>query len=133
MSEMSELDPLQERPANRTHPERGRMLPGIAGIALFMLVFTLANVFGALSNVFGTGRGKYGALALCTMLAVGIFGLLRMRRWGWAMVMAGAILLFAGDTFYFTQTHAPQFLIRGLFELVFFLYLVRPDVRDRMV
>jgi hypothetical protein len=115
-----------------TTQEKGKMLPGIAGIAMFLLFLTLVNVYGALNNVFGTGRGKYGVLALCTMLVAGVFGLLRMRRWGWAMVLAGTLLLFAGDMFFFRNTHAPFFLIRGFFELVFFLYLVRPEVRDRM-
>ena len=59
------------------------MLPGVAGICLFMLVLTMVNAFAALSNKFGVGTSKYGVLGLCTLLAVGVFGLLRMRRWGW--------------------------------------------------
>jgi hypothetical protein len=112
--------------------EKGKMLPGVAGIALFMLFLTLVNVYGALTDTFGTGRGKYGVLALCTMLVAGVWGLLRMRRWGWAMTLAGTLLLFAGDMIFFRTTHAPFFLIRGFFGLLFFLYLVRPEVRDRM-
>ena len=65
------------------------MLPGVAGICMFMLVLTMLNAFAALSNRYGTGTGKYGVLALCTMLAAGIFGLLRLKRWGWALILAG--------------------------------------------
>jgi hypothetical protein len=110
----------------------GQMLPGIAGICLFMLFLTLMNVFGALRNAFGMGVTKYGVLALCTLLVIGIFGLLRMRRWGWALVLAGCVMLFTGDFFFFEKTHSGFFLIRGLFSLVFFLYLVRDEVRSRL-
>jgi len=110
----------------------GQMLPGVAGICLFMLFLTLMNVFGAMRNTFGMGLAKYGVLGLCTLLVAGIFGLLRMRRWGWALVLAGCVMLFSGDFFFFEKTHSGFFLIRGLFSLVFFLYLVRDEVRSRL-
>jgi hypothetical protein len=110
----------------------GGMLPGVAGICLFMLFMTMMNAFGALRNAFGSGAGKYGVLTLCTLLIVGIFGLLRLRRWGWALVLAGCLTLSLGDLFYFRRTHVAFFLVRGLFAMVFFLYLVRPEVRGRL-
>ena len=112
---------------------KGRMLPGIAGIALFLLFFTLINVFAALTGRFGTGSGKTGVLALATMLVIGLFGLLRMRRWGFAIVLAGSLLLSAGYFYIFRATHQLPAMVQGLFMLLFFLYLVRPEVRDRMV
>ncbi len=112
---------------------KGKMLPGVAGIAMFLLFLTLMNVFGALRNAFGNGRGKYGVLVLCTMLVAGLFGLLRMRRWGWSLVLGGSLLLSAGYMYVFTLAHQPFYLVQGFFMLLFFLYLVRPEVRDRMV
>jgi hypothetical protein len=108
------------------------MLPGVAAICMFLLFLTMVNVYGALIGGFGTGWGKYGVLTLCTMLTVGIFGLLRMQRWGYSLVMAGCVLLAVGDFYYFTRSHVAFFLLRGLFEMVFFLYLVRTEVRDRL-
>ena len=108
------------------------MLPGVAGIAMFMLLLTMINAFAALRGTFGDGRGKYGALALCTLLAAGVFGLLRLRRWGWALVLGGCVMLCAGNLFVFQRTHGAPFLVQGLFALVFFLYLVRTEVRDRL-
>jgi drug/metabolite transporter (DMT)-like permease len=108
------------------------MLPGVAGICMFMLVLTLINAFAALQGKFGTGGGKYGVLALCTLLAAGVFGLLRLRRWGWALVLGGCLTLCAGNLFVFHKTHVAPFLVQGLFALVFFLYLVRTEVRDRL-
>jgi hypothetical protein len=124
MSESDAVKKLEERAHG--------MLPGVAGICLFMVVLTLMNAFAALEGKFGTGRGKYGVLALCTLLAAGIFGLLRMRRWGWALVLGGCLTLCTGNLFVFEKTHAGPFLLQGMFALVFFLYLVRTEVRDRL-
>jgi len=105
----------------------------VAAFAVLLLFLSTVIVFGAVLNAFGTGAPKYGILALCTMLVAGIFGLLKMRRWGWAIVLAGCLLLTAGDAWVFHRTHAAFFLVRSFFMLVFFLYLVRPEVRDRML
>ena len=108
------------------------MLPGVAGISLYMLVLTMVNAFAALTGKFGVGSAKYGVLALCTLLAAGVFGLLRLRRWGWALVLGGCLTLCLGNLFVFEKTHAGPYLVQGLFALVFFLYLVRTEVRDRL-
>jgi len=110
----------------------GRLLPGVAAICMFMLVLTMINAFAALTNRYGTGNGKYGVLAICTLLAAGVFGLLKMTRWGWALVLAGCLTLFLGNLFVFQKTHAAPFLVQGAFALVFFLYLVRAEVRERL-
>jgi lysylphosphatidylglycerol synthetase-like protein (DUF2156 family) len=124
MSETNEVKKLEARAHG--------MLPGVAGICLFMVVLTTINAVAALRGSFGVGTGRYGVLALCTLLAAGVFGLLRMRRWGWALVLAGCLTLCLGNLFVFEKTHAGQFLLQGLFALVFFLYLVRTEVRDRL-
>ena len=113
--------------------EKGKMLPGVAGIAMFLLLLTLLNVFAALNGVFGVSYGKYGVLALCTILVAGLFGLLRMKRWGHAVALAGCLLLSASYFYVFSRVHQVPSLVQGFFMLVFFLYLVRPEVRDRMV
>lgn len=138
------MDPLPDEPQtnNETRPEptpaanrtavHGQMLPGIAGICMFLIFMVMVNVYAALNGAFGSGRAKYGFLALCTLLAVGIFGLLRLTKWGWAMVTAGCLLFAAGDFFYYSRTHVAFFFVRALFVLVFFLYLIRPETRDRL-
>jgi hypothetical protein len=108
------------------------MLPGIAGICMFMIFMTMVNVYAALHGAYGSGVAKYGILALCTLLATGIFGLLRLTKWGWALVTAGCLLFAAGDFFYFSKTHSGFFLVRGLFVLLFFLYLARQETRVRL-
>ncbi len=117
--------------ARPTQP-RGVLLPGVAGIAMFLLVLAMLNTFAALRGVYGVGGSRYGVFGVCTLLDVGIYGLLRMRRWGWAIVTAGALLLAVGYMFLFTRTHVGPFAVQSLFGMVFFLYLVRPEVRDRL-
>jgi hypothetical protein len=129
---MSEMDGTERDEVKRLQARAHGMLPGVAGICMFMLVLTLINAFAALQGKFGAGGGKYGVLALCTALAAGVFGLLRLRRWGWALVLAGCLTLSLGNMFVFHKTHVAPFLVQGLFALVFFLYLVRTEVRDRL-
>jgi len=111
---------------------KGQMLPGIAAIAMFMIFMTMINVYAALHDAYGAGPAKYGILTLCTLLAVGLFGLLRLRKWGWALVTAGCLLFASGDFYLVSRTHAGFFFVRGLFVLLFFLYLIRTEVRDRL-
>ena len=125
-------DEVEGRRAGVAAAAKGMLLPGVAGIAMFLLLLALLNTFAAVQGVYGPGRGRYGVLAVCTLLVVGVFGLLRMRRWGWAIVTAGALLLGAGYLLLFTRTHAAPMLVQALFGFVFFLYLVRAEVRDRL-
>lgn len=124
MSDPNEIRKLQAR--------AGGMLPGIAGICMFMIFMTMLNAFAALNGTFGPGRVKYSVLAICTLLAVGVFGFLRLKKWGWAIVTAGCLLLSSGDFYFFERTKTGFFLIRALLVLVFFLYLVRSSVRERL-
>jgi hypothetical protein len=111
---------------------KGRMLPGIAAICLYLIIMTTANVYAGLTGVYGHGLAKYGSLALCSLLAAGIYGLLRLQKWGWALVTAGCLLFATGYFFYFSKMHAGFFLVQGLFGLIFFLYLIRQETRERL-
>ncbi|HEU4637131.1 MAG TPA: hypothetical protein VFS41_13185 [Edaphobacter sp.] len=121
-----------EQEIRRLQARAGGMLPGIAGIAMFMIFMTILNAFAALRGTFGSTTAKYSVLGVCTLLAIGVFGLLRLKKWGWAIVTAGCLLLSSGDFFFFEKTKVGFFLIRALLVLVFFLYLVRASVRERL-
>ncbi len=111
--------------------DQGGMLLGVAGICMWMLVVATVGVFGALRGVYA-GHARYVVLPVCTMIVVGVFGLLRMRRWGWAMVLAGTLLLSFGYGYMARALGAPGFWVMALLNLCFFLYLSRPEVRERM-
>jgi len=108
------------------------MLPGMALIGIYLLVLAMLNAFAAARGSFGTGGAKYSILAICTLLVVGVFGLLRLLRWGWAIVSAGCVLMAAGYFYGFHRTHIAPYIVQGLFALVFFLYLSRTEVRERL-
>jgi hypothetical protein len=108
------------------------MLPGMALIGMYLLLIAMLNVFGAMRGVFGQGAAKYSILGVCTLLVIGVFGLLRLRRWGWSITTAGCLLMAAGYFYGFHRTHIPPYIVLGLFDLVFFLYLSRTEVRSRL-
>lgn len=112
-----------------------RMLPGMAMIALFVLVYALMNVVAAWRGLFGYGVTRYGTLGICTMLVIGVFGLLRLRRWGWALVLGGTLFTAFSYVLRFITSHLPLnqglgMLVWAAFFTVFFLYLVRDEVRN---
>ena len=130
--ETAGMSEQQAAEVRKLQARAGGMLPGIAGIAMFMIFMTMLNAFAALKGAFGTSAAKYSVLAICTLQAVGVFGLLRLKKWGWAIVTAGCLLLSSGDFYIFERTKTGFFLIRALLVLVFFLYLVRTEVRERL-
>ena len=119
-------------PETESKDVKGQMSPGLAAICLFLIVMTTTNVYAGLIGVYGAGLPRYGILALCTLLAAGIYGLLRLQKWGWALVTAGCLLFATGDFFFYSRYHSGFFLVRGLFVLLFFLYLVRQETRERL-
>src|ERR1700728_3193117 len=108
------------------------MLPGMAFIAMYMLLLAMLNAFAALHGIYGAGLPRYGIFGICTLMVIRVFGFLRLRRWGWSIVAAGFLLLAAGDFYFYSRKHAGFFLIRALFSIVFFLYLSRTEVRERL-
>jgi hypothetical protein len=103
-------------------------LPGLAAICLYLLVLAAVIVLGVVNGqhypplflVFATGFMTASA------------GLLLLLRWAWAMALAAVFLLVAYNLWIFTSQHQGAGLVQGLLNLVFFLYLVRPEVRERL-
>lgn len=118
---MSDSDEIRKLEA-RAHG----MLPGVAAICLFMLVVTMFNAFAA------ANAKRYEVLVICTLFTVGIFGLLRLKRWGWALVLGGCLSFSLAFFALFATHHDFRALVQALFALVFFLYLARPEVRERL-
>lgn len=108
------------------------MLPGMALIGMYLLLMAMLNAFAAMGGKFGLSTAKYSILGICTLLVIGVFGMLRLQRWGWALVTAGCLAMAAGYFYGFHRTHIAPYVIQGLFAMVFFLYLSRPEVRERL-
>jgi hypothetical protein len=102
-------------------------LPALAAISLYMVILAVVDVVGVVG---GQVRPVYLVLAAFFFAAAG--GLLMLLRWAWALTLA-AVVLRAG--LFFLQFYADRqlpFIVQGLMNLVFFLYLVRPEVREKL-
>ncbi len=114
-------------------PDGPRMLPGMAMVAVFMLFIALANAVNVLAHRTATRPSAvYSILFVSSMIVLGVFGFLRLRRWGWALLLGGCFFYSLGNLVLFFQTHQPRYLLPAAFALVFFLYLVRTEIRDRV-
>ena len=102
-------------------------LPGLAAISLYLLVLAVVIVVGVVG-------GHYPALFL--VLPVFLFascgGLLMRFRWAWAMALSAVLMLGGYNLWIFARQHLVPALIQGMLNLVFFFYLVRPEVRERL-
>jgi hypothetical protein len=124
MSDETGKNEAQKEPARRELLP----LPGLAAISLYLLVLAVVIVIGVVN-----GR-HYPTLFL--LLAAGFLsasaGLLRLLRWAWALALSAVFLLAVYNLWFFLSQHQFSALIQGLLNLVFFLYLVRPEVRERL-
>ncbi len=117
----------------RSGADAPRMLPGMAMVAIFMLFIALANAVNVLTHRAATRPSAlYAILTVSTFIVVGVFGFLRLRRWGWALLLGGCFFYSLGNVVLYFQTHLPGYLLPAAFSLVFFLYLVRTEIRERV-
>lgn len=104
-------------------------LPGLAAISLYLLVLAGVIIFGVVA-----GQHYYPPLFLvfAAMFMAASAGLVKLLRWAWALTLAAVFLLVAYDLWVFSNQHQAAALVQGLLNLVFFLYLVRPEVRQKL-
>jgi len=103
-------------------------LPGLAAISLYLLVLAGIIVFGVVS-------GRHYPLIFLVFAAAFIAssaGLILLFRWAWSLALAAVLLLVVYDLWIFSTQHFGPALKQGLLNLIFFLYLVRPEVRSRL-
>ena len=102
-------------------------LPGLVAISLYLLLLSVVIVIGAVG-------GHYPKLFLLlpVFLLASCGGLLMLFRWAWVMALAAVLLLSGYNLWVFAQWHLAPSLIQGLLNLVFFLYLIRTEVREKL-
>ena len=103
-------------------------LPGLAAICLYLFVLAGVIIFGVV------GGRRYPPLFLIFAAAfiTASAGLLMLFRWAWALALAAVFLLVAYNLWIFSSQHQGAALVQGLLNLVFFLYLIRPEVREKL-
>jgi hypothetical protein len=119
-----------EAKKDEAQPPRRELLPlpGLAAIALYLLVLAGVIVVGVV------GGRQYPPLFLflsVAFIAAGA-GLLMLLRWAWAMALSAVFLLACYQMWFFANQHAFPALVQGLLNLIFFLYLVRLEVREKL-
>ncbi len=102
-------------------------LPGLLAIGLYLIVLS-----GVL--ILGVAERHYPALFLilaATFMAASA-GLILLLRWAWALALAAVFLLACYNLWIFGAQHVAPAMVQGLLNLVFFLYLVRTEVRAKL-
>jgi uncharacterized membrane protein (DUF2068 family) len=104
-----------------------RLLPGMAIIALWMMALCLIGIFGVILH-----HLPPAVLILCVLFAAAAQGLLKLRRWGWALALGAAFLSMCYGTFMLIRFHQLPMIVMTVVNLIFFLYLIRPEVIERV-
>jgi len=128
--EIERANPLQDDsqlPNDDSAKAKVLPLPGMIGIGLYMLVLAAVVTFGAVS-----GNLPKLFLVLVPLFVTASFGMLRMFRWAWALTLSAVFLLMTYELWLFFERKEPGGAVQGLLNMVFFLYLVRVDVRSRL-
>jgi hypothetical protein len=108
-------------------PVKLSRMPGLIAISLYMILLAGVIVVRVVSGV-----AQPFLLIFSVLFIAGALGMLLLLRWAWALTLA-AVALSAGSFLWsFTTQHFFASLVQGLLNLVFFLYLVRTDVREKL-
>jgi hypothetical protein len=102
-------------------------LPGLLAIGLYLLVLAGTIILGVVG-------GHYPPLflILAASFITASAGLVLLLRWAWALALAAVFLLACYNLWIFGAQHGLPALVQGLLNLVFFLYLVRGEVREKL-
>ena len=103
-------------------------LPGLLAISLYLLILAGVIILGVVSG------SHYPPLFLVLSAAfiAASAGLILLLRWAWALALGAVFLLVCYNVWIFSTQHAAPALVQGLLNLVFFLYLIRPEVREKL-
>ncbi len=121
-------EPTSEKPSAPSRPQRQWLvLPGVAAISLYLLLLAGDIILGVVG-------GHYPPLFLVLSAAfiTACAGLLMLLRWAWALSLSAVLLLACYNLWLFSEQHVAPGLIQGLLNLVFFLYLIRTEVREKL-
>lgn len=121
---------IHEVPKRPRQPRRSELLqlPGLAAISLYLLILAGVIILG----VVGGRHYPLLFLAFAGGFITASAGLLMLFRWAWALALAAVFLLVVYNIWIFSSEHQGAAIVQGLLNLVFFLYLVRTEVREKL-
>jgi hypothetical protein len=102
-------------------------LPGLVAIGLYLAALAGVIVVGVV------GR-HYPPLFLIfsVLFFAASGGLMLLLRWAWALGLAAVLLLAVYNSWVFSSEHLAPALVQGLLNWVFFLYMIRVEVRSKL-
>lgn len=132
--ESPDRNPTAQNLPDPKRPQRdpAAKFPGVAAIALWMLLEALIGVAGVFTHHFTSHAARLSVLAVSTLLALAGLGLLRMKRWGWALALAAAFLTSSYGVYVILRYHQQNYWVMTIVNFIFFFYLVRPEILRRL-
>ena len=120
--------------SNSTQPQRDEAakFPGLVAIALWLMLEALIGVAGVFSHHFVSHSARLTVLAVASLLTLASLGLLRMKRWGWALALAAAFLTSSYGVYIILRYHQQNYWVMTIANFIFFFYLVRPEILRRL-
>jgi hypothetical protein len=121
-------DQQDHKPSSAGTEQKGNGLsPGIAAVCIWNLLLCGIGLIGVITH-----NLPPTVMILCLFYAVAANGLLKLRRWGWALTLAAAFLSMCYGVYVFFHFHQLPMAVMVMVNLVIFLYLVRPEVLERL-
>ena len=103
------------------------LLPGMAVICVWNLVLCGIGLVGVINHSLPPA-----VMVLCVFFVIAANGLLKLRRWGWALTLAAAFLSMCYGAYVLFRFRQLPMVAMIMVNLVIFLYLVRPEVLARL-
>lgn len=120
-------DPQSPHPLTPQPAKAVGLLPGMAVICVWMLLLCGIGLVGVITH-----NLPPAVMILCLIYAIAANGLLKLRRWGWALTLAAAFLSMCYGAYTLFHFHQLPMIVMVVVNLIFFLYLVRPEVLERV-
>src|SRR5271170_8054326 len=119
--------PLTPQPTGLSPAKPVGLLPGMAVICIWMLLLCGIGLIGVITH-----NLPPAVMILCLFYAIAANGLLKLRRWGWALTLAAAFLSMCYGVYVLFRFHQLPIIVMVMVNLVIFLYLVRREVLERL-
>ena len=127
-NDSQQTEPEQTEPeTGAPQPHRG-LLPGLAAISLYLMLLSGVIILGVVSG----NHYPPVFLAFAAIFMAASAGLILLFRWAWALALGAVFLLAVYNLWIFAAERQTPGLVQGLLNMVFFLYLVRTEVRLRL-
>ena len=125
---MTELETKKTDAGCKMKPNaKAGLLPGMAVISIWMLAQCGLGLIGVIFH-----KLPPMAMVICLMFAAAANGLLKLKRWGWALTLGAAFLSMCYAAFMLFRFRQVPMIVMLTVNLVFFLYLIRPEVIERV-